>query len=176
MLAYTFHPWHFRCSIIFFPCVSPKFNKFLNFRYLAYMSCLSILYLSLRNVSSQVKLETSKEKVWRWWFLKETSQQTFYWEVSNTVRIFVNWLGQTVLFHYPWLISALVSHVSCPVVLSFHPLFWLSSWWCTLLILLLLLLLLLLFVFKIHVLAVVITVICSVGRVITNDQRRTRHQ
>ena len=28
-LPHTFHPWHFRCSIIFIPYVSPKFDKFL---------------------------------------------------------------------------------------------------------------------------------------------------
>ena len=42
-LTFSTHPWHFKCSIIFFPYVSPKllnfFNEFFltNFQYLGYL-------------------------------------------------------------------------------------------------------------------------------------------
>ena len=37
--------WHFRCSTVFFPYISPKFNKFLHLRYLTYMFCASFYLL-----------------------------------------------------------------------------------------------------------------------------------
>ena len=44
LLAHFLYPWHFRCSIIFFPYVSPKFNKFLHLWPLAYMLCPSFYF------------------------------------------------------------------------------------------------------------------------------------